>query len=542
MRVAKFLPIWNALAPLVLASGLLMSCAGRPGAGRVESEPDPPLLTIGERSDFFQTGTLAQTTAQLEAVAERSDRMTLTALGRSVEGRPIPMAVIADPPVGSVEDVGDRAVVLLFGSIHAGEICGKEALGMIARDLALADDPDVLDDLVVVIVPILNVDGNERMAPDNRPGQNGPERMGIRRNAQGLDLNRDWTKLDAPETRAVVAFLNQWDPLVVVDTHTTNGSLHRYTLTYQGPKHPAGDEEILRTVRDELLPTVARRVARRTGYQTFFYGNFADDHTKWVTYPAEPRYGVAYRGLRSVHSVLAEAYAYATFRDRVLATRAFCDEILRYTSRHRGKMESQRRSARGEAIGWGERPESAPPLPVRIEVRPFPQRVEILGYEEQVGPEGRVAPVRPRSYECEFWNDFVGTEFVRTPWAYVVPAECVEALELLRAHGIEMREIDRSMGHAGVRYRIDAMERSDRVYEGHRRVDLSVSIEPATISLRPGDFMIPMAQAKGRLAAYLLEPRATDGLAAWNVFDQWLEPGKAYPVVRIQTSIDPSRP
>ncbi len=525
------------LALLLLLSFVLPAACAAPRSPRGAPPPpdDPALLTVGERSSFTQTGTLAQANAQLEAIVERSDRMTLRAIGRSFEGRPIPMAIIADPPVRTVEDVGDRAVVLLFGSIHAGEICGKEALGMIARDLALHEAPDVLDELVVCLVPILNVDGNERMSPDNRPGQNGPERMGERHNAQGLDLNRDWVKLDAPETRAIVAFQNEWDPLVVVDTHTTNGSLHRYTLTYQGPKHPAGDRRILEYVRDEMLPRIGRAVESETGYQTFFYGNFADDHTKWVTYPAEPRYGVAYRGLRSVHSVITEAYAYAPFRDRVLATRAFCEEVLRFTAANRSEMESQRSSAREKQIAWGVDPSAAPPLPVRVEARSFAEKVEILGYEERHGPGGRPDPIEPRTYESAFWNDFVGVDFVRTPWAYALPAECVDAIRLLRAHGIELIELERDAEVDAQRYRIEGVQRADRVYEWHRRVELTVHSERAMMRLRAGDALIPTAQPLGRLAAYLLEPRATDGLAAWNAFDEWLEVGAAFPVHRIMT-------
>ena len=92
---------------------------------------------------------------------------------------------------------------------------------------------------MILLVPILNADGNEKIDPKNRPGENGPaDGVGTRANAQGLDLNRDFVKLESPEVRALVKLFNAWDPALVVDCHTTNGSKHRYTLTYDGPRYP----------------------------------------------------------------------------------------------------------------------------------------------------------------------------------------------------------------------------------------------------------------------------------------------------------------
>ena len=65
--------------------------------------------------------------------------------------------------------------------------------------------------------------------------------MGERHNSQHLDLNRDYVKAEAPETRSLLKLLRKWDPDIVIDTRTTNGSHHRYTLTYGGPRHPNTD-------------------------------------------------------------------------------------------------------------------------------------------------------------------------------------------------------------------------------------------------------------------------------------------------------------
>ena len=59
-----------------------------------------------------------------------------------------------------------------------------------------------------------------------------------------LDLNRDFTKLETPECQQLVALMNQWDPHLLIDTHTTNGSRHRYALTYDVPHNPAAPAQL----------------------------------------------------------------------------------------------------------------------------------------------------------------------------------------------------------------------------------------------------------------------------------------------------------
>ncbi|MFI4896782.1 MAG: M14 family metallopeptidase, partial [Phycisphaerales bacterium JB059] len=264
-----------------------------------------PAPTVAESSNFQRTASHEQVMTICAQLADTSDRITLDSMGTSTNGRDIPLLILADPPIENAENAhqSGKLVVFLFGAIHAGEVCGKEALLMLARDLGLGERADLLDDLVLLIAPIYNPDGNDEFDPANRPGQLGPIEMGERENADGLDLNRDYVKLEAPETRALTRLLSEWDPHLTVDTHTTNGSHHRYLITYLGPRHPAGDAEIVSYTRDTLLPAIDARFEDQTDWNAFFYGNFSENHSKWTTYPAEPRYGAASRGLRNRLSI-----------------------------------------------------------------------------------------------------------------------------------------------------------------------------------------------------------------------------------------------
>src|SRR5262245_15613522 len=190
-------------------------------AGLVRAEPP---RTAAEASDYQRTSTHAEVTALCDELARQSPRVRLGTLGTSLEGRKLPLVIVADPPVATAAEAASsrKLAVLALGNIHAGEVDGKEALLMLARDLALGQDKSLLENLVIVFAPIFNADGNEKFGP-HRPAQAGPPQVGTRENAAGLDLNRDFVKLESPEVRALVKCLSTWNPAVTIDCHTTNG-------------------------------------------------------------------------------------------------------------------------------------------------------------------------------------------------------------------------------------------------------------------------------------------------------------------------------
>ncbi len=505
------------------------------GARATSQEIPEELRTVAERSGYKATATHEQVIALCNALATRSDRIVRAKLGLTVESREIPLLIVADPPIASPQEAQEsgKLVSLAYVNIHAGEVCGKEALLMLAREAALAGEtPEWLQDTVVLLVPIYNADGNERFATTNRPGQRGPEAgMGQRPNAQGLDLNRDWVKMEAPETRAMVRALIEWDPDVVIDTHTTNGSRHRYTMTYAGPKHPAGDPEMLRYVRETFLPEVGRRVEASTGYRSFPYGNFTRDRSAWTTYPPLPRYSTNYQGVRGHLSILTEAYAYATYRDRVLSTLAFVRESLQFASENRERVRGLREAFANSSDSSAEQHV----VPLRTEARRLEEIVKVLGYKEtDADGDGRPETTdEPATYSLQIIDDHVPTLSITRPRGYILPEEARGAVETLMRHGISVRvlredrllDIEVSM--------IGSIQRSNREFQGHRLVDLSnVSTAAESRMIRAGSYLVEVNGPLANLTCLLLEAQSPDGLAAWNVFDDALKVGDEYPVLR----------
>jgi hypothetical protein len=507
-------------APLLLC----LAAAGSPAPPAPSAEDQ--LLTVAEASDYQATATHAEVMDLVNRLHARSDRLRVLEMGRTLEGRSIPLLVLADPPVASAAEAraSGRPIVFLLGNIHAGEVCGKEAALILARELVLAEEPPaLLRDLVLVLAPIYNGDGNDRMSPDNRPGQDGPARgMGRRENAQGLDLNRDYVKLASPEARALVRFLDEWDPHLTIDAHTTNGSRHRYTLTYDAPLIPAGHPGPVELVRNRLLPEAGRRLLARTGYDTFFYGNFNRDQTAWETYSAEPRFGANYQGLRGQLTVLSEAYAYAPFRDRVLCTLEFVREILGWVAEHAAEVRATHERARRETIEAGLAPRPDDVVGLRFRLAAWPRPAVVKGYRGEDAQDCSVVHL----------GRFETTLGVRRPLGYLLEPGLEPVVELLRRHGIAVEPFT---GQALVeRYQVTALRRAERPFQEHHLVSLDVTCSaPRTIAAPAGSWIVRTAQPLGTLAVYLLEPQAEDGLAAWNFFDPHLSPGKTYPVARV---------
>lgn len=526
--------------------------AGSVSASSSEGGDAPPWdaswLTVAETSGYQGTATHDEVVAWCDAFAAgESGVVRRGTFGLTEEGREIPMVIIADPPASSAAEAREaakqgRLVVLAFGNIHAGEVCGKEALPMVAREIVRPWKGDaegaraIREGMVLVVAPIYNADGNERFdeVEKNRPGQAGPRRVGVRANAKGLDLNRDYVKAEALETRAMLRFLREWSPHVVIDTHTTNGSFHRYTLTYESALHPSaylGEGEVGPA---ELSREVMQRAGERIGEEwgTFWYGDFDGEKARWETYSAMARYGANSVGLRGMVSILTEAYTYAPFKDRVLCTGAFVRACLDELVARKDAVRSAREA--WEARWMGGLREVA----IRTRAAPFAERVRVRGWVETSDGEGRSRPTgTEKEYEVEHWGRFEGARVVTPAWGYAVPARLSSVVGLLRAQGVEVsrlaRDVEVEIGELTVR----EVKRAERAFQGRvlQMVEVDEARETRTLA-REEWVIVRSGQRLQALLTGLLEPESEDGLAAWGLLGE-LNGGNPYPVIRVLTPL-----
>ena len=540
-------------APAIL---LVVSLSLVASAAMPQAQPDA-LLTRAERTGFAETSRYDDVRRVLDALAARPE-VHVTGFGRSEEGRELPLAVVAAPAVRDAEAAraSGRLRVLVLGTIHAGEVEGKEAALILARRLAGGDLRQLLDRLVVLVAPLYNADGNERISTDHRPEQFGPiGGVGTRENANGLDLNRDFTRLDAAESRALVRLLDEWDPHLVIDLHTTNGSYHGYHLTYAPTLAINADARIVETTHD-LLGSARRALANR-GWRTYYYGNFTVDGAldrhrvrvddgegppAWRTFDARPRFVTNGIGLRNRIAILSEAYSYVSFERRVRVTEAFVETILAVAARrHRALVDLVERvdaDARRGGLGplgtrgrLAVREEGAVRILVGdVERRPHPR----TGRPMTIMREGTARPVLMREY-----GRFVPEDAVEPPRAYLVPAtpahaRLIERLDaLLGGHGIRTTRLDSPAAVRVESVMPGSVARNDRVFEGHRHVRLIDAVRRVRMLNAPrGSLVVPMAQPLARLVFHLLEPTSDDGVVTWNVADEWLGDGVEVPIYR----------
>ncbi len=500
-------------------------------------------LTRAERTHYRETSRYADVTAFLDTLARRDPRRVhLTQMGWSLEARALPLAVVgrvADASPDAVRRSG-RTVVYVQANIHAGEVEGKEAVLMLLREIVQRRHDPWLDSLVLLVVPVYNADGTERVTLTSRPFQNGPfGGTGQRSNAQNLDLNRDHTKLESPEARSQAELWRRYDPHVALDLHTTDGSAHAYLLTYAEPLHPATDPLLQRFVRDTLLPAVARAVRARDGFDLFFYGNTPDEpvdrggggpEAGWYTFDHRPRFSENYWGVRNRFGILLETYSYASFEDRVRVMRSTLAATLDVAWAHAGRLRAMAAEADARA-------QALDSLPVRARIRRGDTIEVLLGAvaESRHPYTGQRVLVREdvrRPVRMPDYTTFEGTEWARVPRAYLVPPQLGAVHDRLAAHGLTVRRLAGPRVLAVERFRVDSTWTSPRAFQGHHERTVRGAWESATDTIPAGTVVVDLAQPLARLAVLLLDPRSDDGFLNWNLLDDAMSGARYYPVTR----------
>lgn len=571
---------------MVLSAVCWQCLAIAAAVARAAAAQEPDLLSRAERTNFEETSRYAEVVEFFQELQRRSPLVRMETFGKSVEGRDLPLAIIADPPVATPREAiaSGKPIVFVMANIHAGEVEGKEAMQHVARRLVSGDLRPLADKLVFLIAPIYNADGNEKIDMANRSGQYGPiGGVGVRENSQGFDLNRDYIKLDAPESRALVRLFNEWDPHITVDLHTTNGTHHGYHLTYSIPLNSSIDPNIYAYHRAQMMPAIAEAVLSRHHTRMYYYGNASggpgerggrgggrgragrrgrggrrggggagvsgiaqgnqnsDRPRGWWAFSHLPRAGQNYIGFRNRLTILSEAYSYLDFKDRVAATEAFVEEIYRYAADHGDEIRALTRRADEDTVATahGDGPR---PIGVEYEPRSLPEPVEILMGEvtEVENPRsGRMmTAVVPDKITKETMPDFglfAATRQVPAARAYLFPPE--QGLQIavgrLRMHGIVVEELTQPTEAEAVRFRVTGVTKARQPFQGHLEVRLAGEYETATTTFPAGTLLVRTAQPLGRLAAYLLEPESDDGLVTWNFLDSYLEAGRVYPIRKL---------
>jgi hypothetical protein len=480
-----------------------------------------PIRTVAEASGYRATSTHAQVMAFIEELRQLgSPLLHVASFGQTPQGRQLPLLVLSTEGAfqPAAARASERPVVMLQNCIHAGEVEGKESALMLVRDLLQGAEPGLLDRMTLLVVPIFNADGNDAMNTANRAfeigkliGQNGPALAGTRTNAAGINLNRDHIRHESLEMRLLQTRVWQpWQPELTVDSHATNGSVHRFAMTHDIPHTmESGRREPIEFMRHTFVPEVSAAVRRSFGLDSGWYGNFVEDERVldrkavadpaapvgegWMTYPHHPRYGSNYRGLTGRLDLLLECYSYLTFEERVRTTYAWLLETLRAVGRRADQIR--------DLVRASQRPPDR--VAVRYALEAMDEPVEILTREP------RRMDGAERTVRLPYLARYVGTTVVARPRGYLLPAQLTPFLE---GHGLR---VEPAPAQASVE--VATLVSSSQVGKQHSNLEASaVGLRNVAWSqhrrVPAGSVFLPTDQPLGALAVYLCEPESDDGL------------------------------
>ena len=514
------------LPALLLAALAIEAC---------DRAPVPDLVTVAERSAFARTGRYDEVEALCAAFQQaRPAQVRCHEFGRSPEGRPM-LALIASSD-GVMEPATARArarpVVLMQGGIHAGEIDGKDAGFLALRQILEGTAASgALARVTLVFVPVFNVDGHERFGRWNRPNQTGPEEMGWRTTAQNLNLNRDYVKADAPEMRAMLRLLGEWDPILYADLHVTDGAQFEHDVSITAGPTLAGDDELRRAglgLRDELI----RRLAAQGSLPLDFYPDFVkrdDPASGFAVSVSQARFADGYWAARNRLAVLVETHSWKDYPTRVRVTRNAIVTMLDLAAADGAAWLAAARSAdeRSARIGGSS-------VALVYANTDHVKTIDFRGYAYTRLPStvsGDLA-IRYDTSTPQVWHvplrDAVRPSIavVAPRGGYIVPAAHAAWVgEKLALHGIASRVLDSGAGEIDVElFRATKTTLAPATFEGHamRSVEGEWTRERRVVAA--GSLFVPIAQAKSQLVLTLLEPRGPDSLVSWGFFNAAFEP------------------
>src|SRR5579862_5817492 len=488
------------------------------------------LTTIAEESGYTRTGRSDEVTRLCAAFAAAFPQAVREfEFGRSAEDRALRALLVCRADPATVP------LLLVQAGIHPGESDGKDAGFIALRELLQGRAaPGVLERMAILFVPAFNVDGHERFGPWNRPNQRGPEECGWRATAHNLNLNRDYTKADAPEMRALLRLIGAHDPLVCADLHVTDGADFQPDVSLQAEPVNQGDPQ-LHTAGRELRDRLIEKLSSQGSLPLPFYPDLAetdDPASGFLLTVYSPRFSTGYFPQRNRFTVLVETHSWKDYATRVRVTRnaviALAELIAAHGARWRSlALEADRASAHlggSEVVldysstwreGAGARNDAGGARGGRYIDFPgyaYTRSLSTISGE----PVTVYDPKTPQVWHVPYRDEISPALRVTAPrGGYLIPAAWSgEIGGRLALHGIASETL--ADARTGV-----AFNRTP--FEGRMRVALEGEWRREAHDLTAGALYVPLAQARARLILHLLEPRAPDSFAAWGFFNACFE-------------------
>ncbi len=488
-----------------------------------------PLLKLKYEQNY--TPTYYEVIEMYKLLDASYENAALVENGVTDSGKPLHTFIINNQKEFNPEKIKaeGKSVLLINNGIHAGEPCGIDASLEFADNILRNKDgmDEILKNTVIVIIPGYNIGGLLNRSAHNRSGQTTPYETGFRGNAGNYDLNRDFLKCDSENAKNFNKLFTKWDPDVFLDTHTTNGSEHQYSVTLIAPQPDLFPPTQEKFIREKLLPGLFSRM-KKGKYELIPYVSWMyPDPKRGIKMTQETgRYSSGYAALFNSYGMMTENHVYKNYPDRVKSCYQFIDVLAHFTSDHAKEIIESREKGIQESM-------ASKMFPINFELDTTQFRmIEFKGYEVD---EKQISPVsglprfgydktKPYTADIRYFDVYKPTEEIKVPEFYILPQAWKLVVDQLVRNGVEFETLKTDTTIELEVYYIDEYSNAKMPYNGHYfHYQVSTKSEVQKVKYYAGDLVIPLRQKKINYLIETLEPKARDSFFRWNFFDNILD-------------------
>ncbi|MDT3695215.1 MAG: M14 family metallopeptidase [Ignavibacterium sp.] len=488
-------------------------------------------FTHFEKSNQLESPDYENTLSYFQKFADKTQYVNIETIGRTPQGRELKVIIVSKDKAFTPELAKQtgKAIVLIQNGIHPGEIEGKDACMLLLREILITKEKEhLLDNIILLIIPVLNVDGHERLSPFNRPNQNGPKKMGWRTNALNLNLNRDYLKADTPEIRSFLKLFNEWLPDFMIDNHTTNGADYQYHVTYGIETHQNIDKGLVHWIEKDYLPYLTEKV-EADGFIVGPYMEFKAGtiESGILDLPAPPRLSHGYCARQNRVCLLVETHSLKPFANRVYSTKSMMEHTISFLNDHSERIVSLNHHSDKYTTKYYLTDKKKFPLVLTGNGK-FDKYLfkGFEWYDEHSGISGytiRKYTNKPIEIEIPIFNKANSLKKIYVPPAYIIPEQFTNVIEVIKAHQIKFNVLSSSKRLKVEKYRFTNIQFSSYPYEGRQLPSFSVESFTEKCDVPAGSLVVYTNQRQLRIIVNLLEPEAPDSFVNWGFFNAFFE-------------------
>jgi hypothetical protein len=498
-------------------------------AGIFLNAQNQPLLNLRYEKNY--TPTYNEVIEMYQKLDSHYGNAVLLEKGFTDCGKPLHLFVINNQPefdVAKIRKAG-KSILLINNGIHPGEPAGIDASLQFADDLLRNKNEmgSILENTVIIIIPVYNIGGHLNRSAYNRSGQTTPYETGFRGNYANLDLNRDFTKADSGNARSFHKIFSEWNPDVFLDTHTTNGSDHQYSITLVQPPSARFPKTMETYLEQTFIPALYSEM-KKGEYELIPYVDyFYHDPKHGIARSLEgPRYSSGFAAMFHTIGMMTENEIYKAYPDRVKSCYQFIQVLAEYTSGNSSVIQKIRAESIRESMELKEYP-----IGFEMDSTKF-QMIEFKGYEaldDQISPVTGLPRFgydtsQPYTATIKYLDTWIPAETVDVPEFYILPQNYRDVIERLDLMNIQYSRLQKdSLIKVTVDY-IEEFSSPPRPYNGHfYHSSVTTRSEIQKMQYYRGDLVIPVRQEKIKYLLEMFEPKAVDSFFRWNFFDNILD-------------------